>query len=316
MPLDAYVARRLATVSDVPIEELLTDQAQRRQLLEGSLDDRDYTPPTVVMAEEQVNGPLGSIRVRLYQPHGTARRPALVWAHGGGFIGGSLDMNEGDLVCRELCHRAGAVVVSVDYHLADGTTTTYPVPHQDVLAAYKWTRANSRHLGIDPERLTLGGASAGGSLAVSATLDMSDRGAPPPARLLLVYPALHDRLPDSPEVLSKTGSLPRGARILGSTTDYFFSAYRGTQTDTPYLSVEHRDLRSLPPCLLVVNEYDDLRASGDAFAAQARADGADLEVYLARGMVHGRLGMTPLVPEVDATLTELARFVAAGEAET
>ncbi len=307
MPLDPYVERRLATVPDVPIEEMLRDPAHRTQVLEGSLDDRHYAPPAVRVTEEVVTGPHGSFRVRLYGPRRGARGPGLVWAHGGGFIGGSLDMNEGDLVCRELCHRAGILVVSVDYHLADGTTTTYPVPHQDLLAAYEWTRAHSGRLGTDPERLTLGGASAGGSLALSATLDMIDRGAPPPARLLLVYPALHDRLPESPEVLAKTRVLPRGARILDGTVAYFFRAYRGHQTETPYVSVEHRDLGSLPPCLLVVNEYDDLRASGDAFAALARACGADLDVYLARGMVHGHLGMTPLVPEVDATLTELAR---------
>jgi acetyl esterase len=91
---------------------------------------------------------------------------------------------------------------------------------------------------------------------------------------------------------------------------YFFSFYRGNRTDTPYLSVDHHDLGSLPPVLLVVNEYDDLRASGEAFAARARACGLEPELYLAAGMVHGHLGMTPLVPEVDATLTELARFVA------
>ncbi|RSM43182.1 alpha/beta hydrolase [Amycolatopsis balhimycina DSM 5908] len=311
MSLDPYVAHRLATVPDVSIEELLKDPLQRKRILEGSLDDRDYAPPAVTVTEEDVHGPHGPVRVRLYRPRVGVRGPGLVWAHGGGFLGGSLDMNEGDLVCRELCHRAGALVVSVDYHLADGNTTTYPIPHQDVLAAYEWVRARSRRWGADPARLALGGASAGGSLAVSATLELIDRGVAPPARLLLVYPALHDRLPESPEVLAKTRTLPRGARIQSSTMGYFFGVYRGKRTDTPYLSVDHRDLGSLPPGLLVVNEYDDLRASGEAFAARARACGAELEVYLARGMVHGHLGMTPLVPEVHATLTELAQYIAA-----
>ncbi len=74
--------------------------------------------------------------VRIYEPPAGERtgRPCLVWAHGGGFLGGDLDMREADWTAREVCVRAGAVVVSVDYRLAvDGVS--YPVPHDDTVAA-------------------------------------------------------------------------------------------------------------------------------------------------------------------------------------
>ena len=75
-------------------------------------------------------------------------RPCLVWAHGGGFLGGDLDMREADWTAREVCARAGAVVVSVDYRLAvDGVC--YPVPHDDTVAAVAWVRDHAEALGID-----------------------------------------------------------------------------------------------------------------------------------------------------------------------
>ena len=95
-------------------------------------------------------GPHGPVPVRIYEPPAGERtgRPCLVWAHGGGFLGGDLDMREADWTAREVCARAGAVVVSVDYRLAvDGVS--YPVPHDDTVAAVAWVRDNAAALGID-----------------------------------------------------------------------------------------------------------------------------------------------------------------------
>ena len=100
-------------------------------------------------------------------------RPALVWVHGGAFLGGDLDMLEADGVAREICARAGAVVVSVDYRLCHGGVT-YPVPHDDVVAAVRWVRDYAGRLGVDADRISVGGASAGGNLAAGATLRLRD----------------------------------------------------------------------------------------------------------------------------------------------
>ena len=87
-------------------------------------------------------------------------RPALVWVHGGAFVGGDLEMPEADWTARQICERAGAVVVSVDYRLAVGDVA-YPVPHEDVVAGVRWVRDSAADLGVDPERMSVGGASAG-----------------------------------------------------------------------------------------------------------------------------------------------------------
>ena len=68
------------------------------------------------------------------------------------FPGGDLDMREADWTAREVCARADAVVVSVDYRLAvDGVS--YPVPHDDTVAAVRWVRDNAADLGIDGAHL-------------------------------------------------------------------------------------------------------------------------------------------------------------------
>ena len=146
---------------------------------------------------------------------------------------------------------------------------------------------------------------------MTAALEMIELGGPLPSRLLLIYPVMHTQLPECPEVLRKTQVLPLGARFFQSTLDMFWDTYLKDQVDVPFVSVDRHDLSSLPRCLVVVNEYDDLRASGEAFAEQACSQGVIVQVHVARGMIHGHLGMTPLVPETDATLDLLARYVVA-----
>ena len=108
-------------------------------------------------------GPHGPVPVRIYTPRRRTERPCLVWAHGGAFRVGDLDMREADWTAREVCARAGAVVVSVDYRLAvDGVS--YPVPHDDIVAAIAWVRDNAAALGIDPSGSRWAGPAPGGNL--------------------------------------------------------------------------------------------------------------------------------------------------------
>ena len=229
MPLDDFVASRLHLIPDLSVAEQVANPALREQVLQGSLDDRSYKAPAVSTSEEYIDGPIGPFRVRIYRPDTESVRPALVWSHGGGFIGGSVDMHEGDLVCREICGRARAPVVSVDYHVANGSTVTYPSLHREHLAGFQWTRDNAGALGVDPEHITIGGASSGASLTMSASLEMTRTGIRQPARLILAYPAAHPRLPEDQELLAKTATLPAGARF--SQTDLDLSSANTVETE-------------------------------------------------------------------------------------
>ena len=140
---------------------------------------REYMEPPLGPAPDAttrgltVDGPHGPVPVRVYEPaDGDSRRsgrPALLWLHGGAFMFGDLDMPEADRTGREVCTRAGAVVVSVDYRRAVGGVH-HPVPLDDCVAATRWLRDSAAGLGVDPGRIHLGGASAGGNLATATAL--------------------------------------------------------------------------------------------------------------------------------------------------
>lgn len=143
-------------------------------------------PSSVTTEDYAIDGPHGVIPLRIYRP-ATCPSSALLWMHGGGFRHGSIDMQEAHGVSAELAARATALVVSVDYRLA-GDGVTFPVPLDDVYAAWKWLAsfADSSEIGIR----ALGGASAGAALALAAALRGRDDSRPAD-RLLLAYPFAH-----------------------------------------------------------------------------------------------------------------------------
>jgi acetyl esterase len=114
--------------------------------------------------DRTIPGPAGDIPLRLYTPiaAGGAALPALVYFHGGGFVIGDIDSH--DPVCRTLANESGARVISVGYRLAP--ETKFPGAVEDALAAVKWVEQAAMDIGVDPNRIAVGGDSAGGNLAL------------------------------------------------------------------------------------------------------------------------------------------------------
>jgi acetyl esterase/lipase len=142
MPLDPIIQSQLHVLEGITLADVTANPELAAAIGSFYQLNLPYDQPLVTTREETISGPCGGFGIRIYQPPpATTPCPALVWAHGGGFMGGTIDMNEADLVSREVCARAGAVVVSVDYHLANGQDVTYPALHQEVTEAWRWTRA-------------------------------------------------------------------------------------------------------------------------------------------------------------------------------
>jgi acetyl esterase/lipase len=270
-----------------------------------------YTLPDVEVVNETVPGPHGPIPVRVYRTAGSAGlRPLLVWCHGGAWAGGDLDMPEADASAREVAAQAGAVVVSVDYRLANGGVH-FPVPLDDVVAAYEWAIGRSEELGVDQGRVTLGGASAGGNLAAGACLRVRDEGGRLPASLLLLYPCLHAPLPEpSDELREKLGSSP--AAWPPEVFEVVIENYLGAPIAkaSPYALPGLADLRGLPPTLIINCEFDELRASGELFGRQLEAAGVEAEVRTVEGVPHGHINVPELLPQAGQTYAEMASWVA------
>jgi acetyl esterase/lipase len=294
MPLHHAFASKLHLLDGMTsIAAALEDPEQFPRLAEFMCIGQGGPPPDAGTRMAESPGPHGGVPVRVYTPVGepVGNRPALVWVHGGGFTMGNLDEPASDRLAREMCVRAGAVVVSVGYRLA-GESVSYPVPHDDVVAAVRWVRNSADELGIDPARISLGGDSAGGNLAAGAALRLRDDDGWAPSALLLAYPILHPVLPPlSPRLAVAVAELPDLLRFLPEDVAGMVGTYVGgpeCRADG-YAMPGLGDLEGLCETVVVNAEYDDLRASGEAFVAAAARAGVDVRQVTAPGMLHSFL---------------------------
>jgi acetyl esterase/lipase len=256
--------------------------------------------------DAKVDGPHGPIPVRLYRPD--EPKAAFVWMHGGGFAFGDLDMPESHWVSQELAAR-GIVVCSVDYRLA-ANGVQYPVPGDDAHAVWQWASGPSRPLGFD--RVHFGGASAGACLAAGVTKRVRDTGEPLPASVVLVYPLVHHVVPEaSDELKAALAEAPAGAFMFTSeVVTFVMDNYLGDQqvADDPYAFAANGDHAGFPPTYIVNAEYDTLRASGEAFAADLSAAGITVRVETEPGTAHGYVN-EPALEAARLTIDRLASWL-------
>jgi acetyl esterase len=290
----------------------LADPTMRARLDEFMSITDAPTPPQVDVRIDRAPGPHGPVPVRIYTPDGGGTDlPCFVWLHGGAFRMGDLDMPEADWTARQICDRAGAVVVSVDYRLCVGGVT-YPVPHDDVVAAVRWVRDGAAALGVDRARISLGGASAGGNLATGAALKLRDEDGWVPAALVLAYTTFHAVVPPaSPSLAPLLDEIPRILRFLPEVRRGITENYLGGPASRAdgYAMPAGAVLEALCPVLLLNSEYDDLRASAEVFAGQLAVAGVDVRQVMARGMLHGFLNLHAGIEPVDRALDLMAAVV-------
>lgn len=246
-----------------------------------------------------------AVRLLVEDPPGRARPSgALVWIHGGGLVMG-IPEQSADL-CGRLAAEAGAVVVSVDYRLAP--EDPFPAGLDDCAAALEWTHANADALGIDPDRIAVGGESAGGGLAACLAQVALDRGGPPICFQLLQYPMLDDRTATRNDLDALVWT--------NASNRYAWSAYLGhpvTRSEVrPYASAARRDdLKGLPPAWIGVGDIDLFHDECADYAHRLRAAGVTCELDVVPGMYHGADRMAPDAPSmqdfVDGMVAALRR---------
>ena len=255
--------------------------------------------PGVRVENARFPGPPGApaVRVRLYRPPGMRpNAPALVWLHGGGYYMGALGMD--DRRCSEFALEVGMLVASVDYRLAP--EHPFPAAPEDGYAALVGLHARAAELGVDPTRIAVGGASAGGGLAAALCQLAHNRQAARPAFQLLIYPMLDDRtgLAADPDA--------EGRRVWGASDNRFgWAAYLGRDVDREsppvYASAARRaDLSGLPPAWIGVGALDLFHDEDTAYAARLRACGVGCETVVVPGAYHG---FDVVAPKADVVIT-------------
>ncbi|MEL7432676.1 MAG: alpha/beta hydrolase [Chloroflexota bacterium] len=250
----------------------------------------DMLPPTDVTKEKRVIvGPGGDLEVVIYQPTEEAPRAGLLWMHGGGYIIGSA---EDDASCISFAENVGCTVVSVEYRMAPDVT--YKESVADCFAALKWMVAHADELGVDKERIAIGGASAGGGLTAALALYNRDHDGVDIAFQWLIYPMIDDTHETAsgyevthPSVWNRDVSLKAWKMYLGD--EY------GTDNVSPYgAPFRATDLSGLPPAYVVVGTEDLFRDEDIEYAKRLMAAGVPTELEVYAGMFHGGESFAPM----------------------
>lgn len=253
-----------------------------------------------VVRNLRVPGPRGPIRIRTYCDRVGSSTPALIYLHGGGWIGGDLDTH--DMLCRELALGAECTVIAVDYCLAP--EHKFPQPFEDCLAACQYVLDHATELGLDQARIAIGGDSAGGNLAAAVVQALCRTSGPRPIFQLLIYPATDLRFstPSFDVMQPPAFSAADAAWCL----DHYLSSFHDVRDVRASPALEP-DLSQLPPALVITVEFDALRDDGEAYALALARAGVPVQLRRYPRLTHGFLSMPPSFGVTAAAIADLCR---------
>ena len=244
----------------------------------------------------------GGVPSRLYRPNADKNLGLLVFYHGGGWVIGGLDSH--DSVCRSLANRMGHAVLSVDYRLAP--EHRYPAAVEDAMCSLRWAYENAAELGINPDRIAVGGDSAGGNLAAI----VSQQRPVPLVFQMLIYPAT-DMTASFPSHMENAA----GPVLTKQAMEWFTNHYMPADADkkdplaSPHFAPDSL-LKGAPPALIITAELDPLRDEGEEYGRRLIANGVTASVVRYNGMFHSFFQMHQLLDDANTAHTLAASMVA------
>lgn len=299
MPLDPQMQELLDLTAEfraVPNHQKTPRQARADTLdRTAAMAEAGGDPEPIARVEDRaIPGPAGDIPIRIYTPE-TPSGGGIVYFHGGGWVICNLDTHDGP--ARALANLSGATLISVDYRLAP--EAKYPAAAEDCYSATRWVSEHGAELGIDPSRIAVAGDSAGGNLAAVVSQMARDRGGPPIAFQLLIYPVTdHDFGAGSYAEHGSSGDL-----LSIEDMTWYWGHYLESpeQAKEPYAApLRAHDLAGLPPALVITAEYDVLRDEGEAYARRLWAAGVATTLTRYDGVIHGFFNMAALLDKAKA----------------
>ena len=252
----------------------------------------------------RATGPNGDIPVRVYTPAGAGNGilPVLIFFHGGGFVIGNLDTHDG--LCRVLANESGARVIAVDYRLAP--EHKFPAAVDDAYAALCWVATNAERLGVDPNRIAIGGDSAGAVLATVSASSTKEKGGPKLALQLLMFPSA-----DFSANTASRRNWADGYFLDRLTIKWFSDNYLPKDADLrdPRLSPLYANLCGVAPACLLTAECDPLHDEALEYAAKLKDSGVPVSVMDYPHLVHDFIYFDAVLPQAREALRAAAQAV-------
>ncbi len=304
MPLDPQAKALLDAFGITtlqPLETMTPEAARERSKMMLEARKQIGVEPVHQVRDLKIPGPAGEIPVRIYTPDLPAPAPALIYFHGGGWVFGDLESH--DPLCRALANQVPCVVVSVDYRLAP--EAKFPAAVEDAYAATQWIAAHAGELGIDRNRIAVGGDSAGGNLSAVVCHIARDRKGPELVYQLLIYPGTDMRML-SPSIEENA----EGPLLTKASMIWFMGHYLRDDEDklnplaSPALA---SDLSDLPAAFILTAECDPLRDEGEDYGRGLDAAGVSVQIKRYAGMPHGFFSLAAALPTGRQAFTDAAQ---------
>lgn len=290
-PRTQEVLQAIAKAGRPPIATLTAHQAKEAYALGAGV----LEAPMPAMARDetlQITVRDGAqLRAKLWSPlpnDAQAATPVLLYFHGGGFTVGSPETHEG--VCKQLADLAQCAVVSLDYRLAP--EHKFPTAHRDAIDALKWLAQHADSLGLDPQRIAIGGDSAGGTLTTTA---IGARDAGIALRLqLMFYPGC------AADHMASASTFAKGFLLEKDSIDYFYGHYLehpSHRKDPLFSPLVEANVAGVAPAWIGLAECDPLVDEGIAYGDHLRMAGVGVDLEIYKGVVHSFIQMGRMIPE-------------------
>jgi acetyl esterase/lipase len=280
------------------------DPESARAFMAASSAERPPGPDVGEIVDGTYPGADGDLDYRLYRPPTDGPHPVVLYFHGGGWVLGAHDSD--DPMCRDLCVRTDAIIVSCNYR--HGPEARFPAAPEDAFAALRWVSDNVEALGGRPGPVAVCGWSAGGNLATVVTHLARDAGGPEILGQVLITPVT-DYDPSRASFVENA----EGYVLTTNLMNWFWGHYadEGDRTD-PRAAPIRGDLSGLPPAVVVTAQFDPLRDEGAAYVDALKAAGTEARHIHLRGHLHTSLSMVDVLisavdgrAEVAAALREM-----------
>lgn len=264
-----------------------TPAAMRARFAEDIAGWNADPPPVASVEDTVVPAARRDVPARVYRPVvDQAPQPALICFHGGGWVVGDLDSN--DRALRLLANESGVSVISIDYALAP--EHPFPAALDECVDVARAVRRDGARLGVDVDRLAIGGDSAGANLALAAAIDLRDAGESWPRFMLLVYGVYARDHSTESHRLYGDGSFGFGTEAMDALWTMYLGA--GATGDDSRAAPLRAALDGLPPAYIVAGGLDPLRDDSRRLAARLVEAGGEVEYREYAGVVHGFMSMT------------------------
>lgn len=259
--------------------------------------------PSVSISAWSANGPNGEIPLEIHRPANLPAKqaPALIFYHGGGHVSGSLESHHN--VCRQISHQVNCAVVAVDYRLAP--ENKFPVGINDCLAAYDAVIQQAQNLGLDPERISVGGDSAGGNAAAVVAQQRKASPFPPKFQALWVPWLDMSKQTHSYEIMGE-GYFLEKTKMEWYTNHYLRSTEDGLN---PLASPSLGDVKGVCPAVIFSAGFDPLRDEGKDYNNKLKAAGVPVQYRLYESVVHPFLNVAGKIPAARKAFDEAVHIL-------